>query len=105
MNQDVFIEILLNDIEQIKNILTVKSLEYVRNENPFHNFEAGATITGKHPALVLDGFMLKHYISYRDILNDLQNGIIPKSNIVNEKIFDMIIYLLIQKQLINEQQQ
>lgn len=100
MNFDAQFE---QDLKKIQDIVIRKGREYRRENNPFHNFEKGANISNQHPALVLDGFMLKHYISYRDILNDLKQGIHQSDALIEEKIFDMIIYLLIQKQLLTQQ--
>ena len=58
-------------LEKIKLILVKKGKEYRRNNNPFHNFEEGAKISGKTPERVLPGFLLKHLLSYPDILNDI----------------------------------
>ena len=49
---------------------------------------------------VLDGFLLKHEISISDITNDLEKGIIPTKDIVNEKFGDNIIYLILKKAMI-----
>lgn len=84
-------------LEGIKQTLTVKGIEYMRNEDPFHNFNVGSEITGINPFEVLDGFLLKHYVSYRDILNDINKGKYPKKEIVNEKLGDIITYFVLQK--------
>ena len=84
-------------LEGIKQTLTVKGIEYMRNEDPFHNFNIGSEITGTNPFEVLDGFLLKHYVSYRDILNDINEGKYPKKEVVNEKLGDIITYFVLQK--------
>ena len=86
-------------LNEIKNVLGVKAKEYVRNDNPLHNFEAGAGITGETSAKVLDGFLLKHIISYRDMLNDLENGKLPDKSKVQEKFGDIINYFILQEGL------
>lgn len=84
-------------LEGIKQTLTVKGIEYMRNEDPFHNFNVGSDITGTNPFEVLDGFLLKHYVSYRDILNDIKEGKYPTKEVVNEKLGDIITYFVLQK--------
>lgn len=84
-------------LEGIKQTLTVKGIEYMRNEDPFHNFNVGSDITGTNPFEVLDGFLLKHYVSYRDMLNDIKEGKYPKKEVVNEKLGDIITYFVLQK--------
>ncbi len=85
MNQKEFDAHLEWRMEEIRKVLGVKAKEYVRNDNPLHNFEVGAGITGETSAKVLDGFLLKHLISYRDILNDLEKGKLPDKAKVEEK--------------------
>lgn len=86
-------------IFDLHEILTVKSAEYWRNDNPFHNFETGARITGEYPEKVLYGFLLKHLVSLQDIINDLPKKKVPKK-IIDEKITDITIYLLVLKELL-----
>lgn len=91
---DEFVEIRLS---KIKETLLVKGKEYVRNNNPLHNFEEGAKITNEHPSKVLDGFLLKHIISYRDMLKDIEQGNIPTIEKIEEKFGDIIVYFIIQE--------
>tara|TARA_R110000823_G_scaffold214021_1_gene343820 strand:- start:32947 stop:33141 length:195 start_codon:yes stop_codon:yes gene_type:complete len=55
---------------------------------------------------VLDSFLLKHLISYRDMMDDIDNGKLPSEELVNEKFGDIINYFIIQeaqfKKLINK---
>lgn len=83
----------------ILEILTIKSQEYWRNDNPFHNFETGARITGTYPEKVLYGFLLKHLVSLQDVINDLPTKRVDES-LVKEKIADIVIYMLVLKELI-----
>lgn len=86
-----------NRLKLTHEVLAVKGKEYRRNGNPFHNFEVGAALENKTPYEVLHGFFLKHYISYMDILSDLKEGKeIPESHL-EEKLGDMINYLIIQE--------
>jgi hypothetical protein len=89
-------------LQKIQELLLVKGKEYRRNNNPYHNFETGAKMKGITPEKALDGFLLKHIVSYNDMLNDIDSGILPKIEVVEEKFNDILVYFLIQKaQIIN----
>jgi RecA/RadA recombinase len=84
-------------LEAVKHLLTVKGAEYIRNNDPFHNFNVGSKITGESPQKVLDGMLLKHYISYRDMLKDIEEGKQIPSSYIQEKFGDIITYFVIQE--------
>ena len=89
-------DLIVNEfIEKIKHTLIVKSKEYQRNNNPFHNFDEGSRRSGLIREKVLDGFLLKHEISIADITNDLEKGILPKISTLDEKFGDNVIYLIL----------
>ena len=89
-------------LSRINLLLVQKGKEYRRNNNPFHNFEEGAKISGQTPERVLQGFLLKHLISYQDILNDLDKGILPKQEMIDEKFTDILVYFTIQNIMLSE---
>lgn len=89
--------VLKNTLEKITTTLHKKSIEYVRNKNPMHNFEQGAKITGQIREKVLFGFALKHHISIADMRDDIEKGLIPSKEKVEEKFNDAIIYLILEK--------
>jgi len=92
----------IDTLKKIQNLLVIKGREYRRNGNPYHNFEVGAKISGQIPEKVLQGFLLKHLISYQDILNDLDNEILPRVDVVEEKMNDILVYFMIQKAMLLE---
>jgi len=98
--EEKFDIVVTRTLSEIKELLIVKGKEYRRNNNPFHNFETGALITGQIPERVLNGFMMKHFISYNDILNDLEQGVLPTEKMVEEKFNDILVYFLLQKAMI-----
>lgn len=100
MTEEQFEKLVNDTLDEIKQTLVVKGKEYRRNSNVFHNFEQGSSRSGLSREKVLDGFLLKHEISIADMTNDLDKGIIPKIETVNEKFGDNIIYLLIKKAMI-----
>ena len=100
MTEEKFNQIITETLDEIKQTLIVKGKEYRRNSNVFHNFEQGSSRSGLSREKVLDGFLLKHEISIADMTNDLDKGVFPKMETVNEKFGDNIIYLLIKKAMI-----
>lgn len=97
MTETEFEQIVKDTLNQIRETLIIKGKEYRRNGNPFHNFDEGAKITSMSREKVLDGFMLKHVISVNDIVNDLDKNILPKKSTIDEKIGDILIYMIIKK--------
>ena len=97
---EFFDEVVNKTLADLRELLIVKGKEYRRNDNVYHNFEQGAKIKGITPEKVLDGFLLKHEISISDMTNDLDKGVLPTKEKVEEKFNDNIIYLLIKKAMI-----
>ena len=91
-----------NTIHELQELLLVKGREYRRDNNPYHNFEIGATIEQKTREDILQGFLLKHLISVKDMRNDLKHGIFPTEEKVNEKYNDILIYFMIEKAMMIE---
>ena len=97
MTENRFEQIVDETLNQIKSTLIEKGREYRRNNDPFHNFNQGARITGLIREKVLDGMLLKHEVSIADITNDLVDGKLPKIETVEEKFGDNLIYLILKK--------
>ena len=97
---DYFEKVVNDTLAEVKELLILKGKEYRRNDNVYHNFDQGAKIKGITPEKVLDGFLLKHEVSIADMTDDLDKGILPTKEKVEEKFNDNIIYLLIKKSMI-----
>lgn len=82
-------------LAKIKHLMLIKSKEYVRDDNPFHNFDRGAEYTGETPEDYLYGLMTKHLVSIKDMVDDLYEGKEPSVIHVEEKIGDGINYLML----------
>ena len=95
MTEERFDEVVDVFLNSIRETLIVKSKEYRRNNNPFHNFDIGSQRSGLIREKVLDGFLLKHEISIADITNDLEKGVLPKISTLDEKFGDNVIYLIL----------
>lgn len=92
--------VITNTLKDLQNLLIEKGKEYRRNNDPFHNFNRGAELTGRSTEEVLQGFLLKHLISVEDIRNDSKLGLYPKVEKVHEKYNDILVYFLIEKAMI-----
>ena len=89
-------------LQKIKNTLQVKAKEYVRGDDRMHNFNVGSVINNSPREVVLHGFLLKHLISYFDMIDDISVGKIPTNEYVDEKIGDIINYLILLEMSIKE---
>jgi hypothetical protein len=92
-----FFQYILNErVCQIEDVLAKKAREYVRNEDRLHNFNVASIISNKTREDVLwNGFALKHLVSVFDMVNDINEGKLPKKELVDEKIGDLINYLIL----------
>lgn len=82
-------------LKLIQHLLLVKGKEYVRDDNPFHNFDVGAAFTGETPEDYLFGLVAKQIISIQDMINDLYEKKEPTVKHVEEKIGDAITYFIL----------
>lgn len=95
MEVEHFDQILEDRIRKIRLSLLIKGKEYRRNNDPLHNFNRGAKLSGQSREKVLWGFALKHHVSFLDMLDDMDAGKFPKIETVDEKIGDLINYLIL----------
>ena len=95
MTENEFQEVLNARLIKIKETLSSKAKEYATDMDKLHNFNVGARLTGQTRERVLWGFALKHYISFLDILDGLDKGKLPSEAIVDEKVGDLINYLVL----------
>lgn len=84
-------------INAIKHLLTVKAIEYIRNNNPFHNFERGAELLLLSRESVICAYMTKHLISIMDMVDDSDANKVLSEELIDEKINDTIAYLIVLK--------
>jgi hypothetical protein len=86
----------------IKRVLVEKAKEYRRNNDPLHNFRVAAKVGNTTEEKALWGFATKHYVSFLDMLNDIEQGDFPTESYVDEKIGDLINYLILCEASIKE---
>lgn len=95
MTEKEFDKLVEERLDSTKKVLIIKGKEYRRNSDPLHNFNVAARLGNTTREKALWGFALKHYVSFIDILNDVEKGEIPNEFLVNEKIGDLINYLIL----------
>lgn len=96
-------EIIINNrLEKTKELLLIKGKEYVRNEDRLHNFRRASEMERKSMPRVLHGMLQKHLVSYYDMLDDIDSGKMPRKDLVDEKIGDIVVYFLLQEAVIKE---
>lgn len=95
MTEKDFDKLVEKRLDSTKKVLIIKGKEYRRNNDPLHNFNVAARLGNTTREKALWGFALKHYVSFMDILNDVEKGEIPSEELVNEKIGDLINYLIL----------
>lgn len=97
MNRQEFNKELDKLFDSIRQKFQVKGDEYATQESVFSNFDKGSRVTGLPPELVLDGYLTKHYVSYRDMLDLIYSGSRPGAELIDEKLGDIILYFILQK--------
>lgn len=102
MTEGQFDELVEARCNKIGRTLIEKGKEYRRNNDPLHNFRVAAKVQNTTEEKALWGFAAKHYVSFLDILNDIEQGRLPKEEVVDEKIGDLINYLILCEASIKE---
>ena len=102
MTEVQFEDLVSQRLAKIQITLVKKGKEYRRNNDPLHNFRVAAKVQNTTEEKALWGFAVKHYVSFLDILNDIERGILPKEEVVDEKIGDLINYLILCEASIKE---
>jgi len=97
MNRTDFGKELEKLFDSIRQKFQIKGDEYATQESVFANFNKGSRVTGLPPELVLDGYLTKHYVSYRDMLDTIYSGNRPGAELIEEKLGDIILYFILQK--------
>ena len=86
--------------EQIKDIRDrsgSKNKEYARGGDKLYNFRRAAEVLRTNVERAHWGMFMKHLISIQDIMEDLDRGWKPTRKLLDEKIGDAIVYLILFK--------
>lgn len=81
--------------EHIRGKVCSKSAEYARGDDALHNFKEGGKEDNITPEEALRGMDLKHRVSIRDFLDDLEQGMDHPKKLWVEKITDHCNYMLL----------
>ena len=89
-------------IDLVRQTLLTKHKEYAKDDNVFRNFDEAAGGLSLHgsSAEVLWSYMTKHLVSIKDIVADNKP---VDTEIVSEKIGDVINYLILLEAMLNQQ--
>ena len=89
-------------IDLVRQTLLTKHKEYAKDDNVFRNFDEAAGGLSLHgsSAEVLWSYMTKHLVSIKDIVADKKP---VDTEIVSEKIGDVINYLILLEAMLNQQ--
>ena len=101
MKTERFNEILNSRLEKIRATLERKATEYVQNDDRLYNFRRAARISDKHPAEALWGMAMKHLVSVIDLVEGSPETI-PDDDFIDEKIGDLINYLILLEAILKE---
>jgi hypothetical protein len=95
MTEEEFNALVDRRLDLIREVLITKGKEYRRNSDPLHNFNVASRLSNTTREKALWGFALKHYVSFLDMLDDIEKNKLPKKEYVEEKIGDLINYLVL----------
>lgn len=79
-----------------------KNKEYARHADALHNFHSAAMMEDTLDVKALRGMMTKHTVSVYDMVDDEEEGIHHSYSLWEEKIIDMVNYLLILMAMIDD---
>jgi hypothetical protein len=102
LNAEDFNMIVDDCAEKMKATLQKKSGEYSRGGDRFHNFKVAGRRRDMSPERALAGMKEKQCVSVEDIIDDIDNGVLPTMAMLDEKFGDEINYLVLLKGLIIE---
>jgi len=102
MNSKRFELVLIRRLDLVRETLMQKGREYSSETDRLHNFQAAGQIAGCSPEKALFGMMLKHEVSVRDMVNDLDVGVPINPKVKDEKLGDWINYLILLDALLEE---
>ena len=97
-----FNQIVESRLKKVRKILENRAKDYGKNDDRLYTFNEGARYSNWTPAQTLDGMLLKHVISYKEILADINAGRTVTRKRFEEKMGDLINYYIIQEAVMLE---
>ena len=100
MTNKTFDELLANRLTKISEVLGTKAREYAAEGDRLHNFSVASRTNGNTKPEALWGMATKHLVSVLDLVRgNLENT--PEN--VNEKVGDLINYLILLEAVLQEE--
>lgn len=99
MTAQEFNTLLSKRINKIQVVLGTKATEYATNNDRLHNFKVAASEFGGTPEEACKGYMLKHWMSVRDMI--VGERPVTKE-MIDEKIGDAVNYLILLEAILTE---
>ena len=101
MEREKFNTLLKETLVKLEYLLEGKNKEYAGNEDVFSNFKNASDGLSFHtkPEMVAWEYAVKHLQSIKDIIN---SDTTPEKYVINEKINDAIMYLILIKGVLHE---
>lgn len=104
MNNEDLNKIVEARLEAVRDTLIKKGIEYSTNQDRLSNFKLGAKKTGLNPLEVLNGYLLKHLVSFDDICQKYVETGKVNNELLSEKITDILNYYLLAECIMKENQ-
>jgi hypothetical protein len=95
VDHKTFNELLDRRIDRTRKVLGSKSEEYSKDGDKLYNFNRAATLRRKSPIEVCFDYGTKHLVSVIDMVEAAVAGALPDQGLVDEKIGDLINYLIL----------
>jgi hypothetical protein len=95
MTEQEFDALVEKRLDLTREVLIIKGREYRRNSDPLHNFNMASKLNNITREKALWGFATKHLVSFLDMLDDIEKNKLPQKEYVEEKIGDLINYLIL----------
>jgi hypothetical protein len=102
-NEEFMWKIVHPRLKHCIDLLDNKNEEYAKDDDRFHNFKKTGIVRNIFPIAALDGMFNKHLISLIDMLDNAAHGILPTQKLIDDKISDVINYLLLFEGLVKEE--
>jgi hypothetical protein len=97
--------ILKNRLYRTEQILEQKAAEYVKDTDRLSNFKRAAQLLSCTPERALLGFVAKHIVALSDFVEDLERGYYHPMQQWDEKLGDIINYMILLEALLIERNQ
>jgi len=100
MKTEKFDVIIQERLKKIEQILVNKAKEYSQAGDRLHNFKVAGRIQGITPKEALWGMAVKHMVNVEDFI---KGRLAPTKEMVDEKIGDLINYLILLEAVLTEE--